>query len=217
MTPNIAVENRTSCRTTPNRWQWPRIWRYLLLGFFVAAIFSGCTSYPTEAQSAPGAQVLPLGSVLPDVSGETLTGSPNHVLDLVNGRVAIVIFSFSKDGGKDAQNWNEHLNREYSGNPSVACSTVIELQDAPRLLRGIIKSALSRDMPPYIRERTIVTYQDEALWKRRLGVTDPGRAYVLVLGEGHQILWRSSKAFTALEFDNLESSVLQQLRNARVR
>lgn len=159
-------------------------------------------------------QPLQLGSVLPDVSGETLPGSPIRLRGLLNGKIAIVVFSFSKGGGEDARVWNEHLDRDYSGNPSVACSTVIQLQDAPRLLRGIIKSALSREMPPYIRDRTIVTYQDEALWKQRLGVTDPGHAYVLVLGKDGQIRWRSSKAFSGFEFGGLERSVLGQLRNA---
>lgn len=176
-----------------------------------------CVSCPTNAQSTAAVQPLQLGSVLPDVSGETITGSPIHLLGVVNGKIAVVMFSFSKGGGEDARAWNEHLNREYSGNSSVACSTVIELQAAPRLLRGIIKSALGRDMPPYIRERTIITYKDEALWKRRLAVTDSGHAYVLVLGEDGRVRWRSSKAFNDIEFGDLERKVLGQLRTVRSR
>jgi hypothetical protein len=189
-----------------------RLSRFLsLVGWLSAIVF---VTYGSQAvsQSTTAVRSLQPGSVLPDVSGETISGGPSHLLGLLNGKVAIVTFSFSKAGGEDAKLWNEHFDHEWSGNPSVACSTVIELQDAPKLLRGIIKSALSRDMPAYVRSRIIVTYQDEALWKRRLGVTDNGHAYVLVLGENDEIRWRSTGAFNASEFGELEKTVREQLR-----
>ena len=145
----FSVEDRILHRATPNYQYSCGIWNSLsVVGWLLAAILTWCVYPLASAQSMVAVQPLPLGSVLPDVSGETLSGSPIHIRGALNGKVAVVVFSFSKDGGEDAQIWNEHLSHEYSENPSITCSTVIELQDAPRLLRGIIKSALSRDMPP---------------------------------------------------------------------
>lgn len=212
------MEDRTFRRTTPNYPYSGRSWNSLsVVGWLLAAIFAGYVFPLASAQSTVAVQPLQLGSVLPDVSGQTLSGSPTHLRGVLNEKIAVVVFSFTKGGGEDARVWNERLDHDYSGNQSVACSTVIELQEAPRLLRGIIKSALSREMPTYIRDRVIVTYQDEALWKRRLGVTDPEHAYVLVLGEGGQIRWRSSRAFSDVEFGGLERNVLLQLRNGGYR
>lgn len=70
-------------------------------------------------------------------------------------------------------------------------------------------------LPLNVIER-IVTYQGEALWKRRLGVIDPGHAYILVLGKNGRIRWRSATAFSGFEFGDLVRSVLEQLRNVRL-
>ena len=77
---------------------------------------------------------------------------------------------------------------------NVAGSTVIMLEAAPRL-RGIIVSELKKNMPPSMRDRTIVLYRSEKLWKQRLAVADDSHAYVLLLGPDGHMRWRRSRCF----------------------
>jgi hypothetical protein len=123
-----------------------------------------------QAQSATSG--LNLGDTLPDISGQTPSGGSLRLSDVVAGKTSVVVFSFSKTAGKDARLWNEHLYKDYGSNRLVAGSTVIMLEAAPLLLRGIIVSELKKNMPPSMRDRTIVLYQDEKLWKQRLAVAD---------------------------------------------
>lgn len=90
---------------------------------------------PVMATQAQSESPVHVGDALPDVIGQDLFGSPTHLSTEVSGKVAVVVFSFSKSGGKDAQLWNRELLRDFGSDRSVELSTVIMLESAPRLLR----------------------------------------------------------------------------------
>ncbi len=158
-----------------------------------------------RAQSAISA--LNLGDIFPDVSGQALSGASLRLSDVVAGKTSVVVFSFSKSAGKDAQVWNDHLYKDYGSNPQVASSTVIMLEAAPRLLRGIIVSELKRSMPPAMRDRTIVSYQNEELWKQRLAVADDKHADVLLLESDGRMRWRNTSVFSDAEYTELKNKL----------
>jgi hypothetical protein len=89
------------------------------------------------------------------------------------------------------------------------------LEAAPRLLRGIIVSELKSNLPPSMRDRTIVSYQNEDLWKQRLAVANDSYAYVLLLGPDGHMRWRNSGAFSDGEYTELKKRVLRELVNQR--
>ncbi len=167
------------------------------------------------AQSA--AVPLRLGDPLPDVVGQNLFGNPTHLSATVRGKVAVVIFSFSKSGGKDTQLWNKELLRDFGSDRSVALSTVIMLESAPRLLRGFIVSGIKNDMPPSLHGSTIVSYEEEKLWKQRLAVTDDSHAYVLLLGQESRIFWMNSGAYSSVEYKELKTRIQEQLHSSTPR
>jgi len=166
------------------------------------------------AQTQSAASGLSLGDILPDVSGQTPSGGSLRLSDIVAGKTSVVVFSFSKTAGKDARFWNDHLFKDYGSNRLVAGSTVIMLEAAPRLLRGIIVSELKRNLPPSMRDTTIVSYQNEELWKQRLAVADDSHAYVLLLERDGRIRWRNSGAFSDAEYTELKDKVQGQLEFA---
>jgi hypothetical protein len=151
---------------------------------------------------------------LPDVSGQNLSGSPTHLSSDVAGKVAVVVFSFSKSGGKDTQLWNRNLLRDFGSDRSVALSTVIMLESAPRLLRGVILSRLKKDVPPALQSSTIVSYQNEKLWKQRLRIADDSHAYVVLLGRDGSIRWMNSGALSDTEYKELNTNIQEQFQSA---
>jgi len=180
----------------------------LALGLFVI-------SSAASAQSATTA--LNLGDFLPEVSGQTPSGGSLRLSDLIAGKTSVVVFSFSKTAGKDARLWNDHLFNDYGSNRLVAVSTVIMLEAAPRLLRGIIVSELKSNLPPSMRDRTIVSYQNEELWKQRFAVADDSHAYVLLLSPDGHVRWRNPGAFSDAEYTELKNKIQEQLQFANPR
>lgn len=171
---------------------------------------------PETAQAQSAAGPLRIGDPLPDVIGQSLAGNSTHLATEIAGRIAVVVFSFSKAGGKDTQLWDRALLQDFGSNRSVALSTVIMLQSAPRLLRGIIVSGITNNMPDQLHGSTIVSYVDEKLWKQRLAVANDSHAYVMLLGQDGRIRWRNSDAFSNAEYKELKSNLQKLSQSANL-
>jgi hypothetical protein len=65
----------------------------------------------------------------------------------VSGKVALVISSFSKKGGQDAQQWARQFSMEFAQDSNVICYSVIFLESVPRLFRGFVTSGIKKGMP----------------------------------------------------------------------
>jgi hypothetical protein len=48
------------------------------------------------------------------------------------------------------------------------------------------------NMPLAVQDRTILSYKDAAVWKRRLSVSDDNRAYLFLLTSDGHIRWSNS-------------------------
>ena len=185
-----------------NLTEWALLLLLLALGLFMM---------PRAGSAQSTTTALNLGDVLPDVSGQTPSGGSLLLSDVIAAKASVVVFSFSKTAGKDARLWNDHLFKDYGSNRLVAVSTVIMLEAVPRLLRGIIVSELKSNLPPSMRDTTIVSYQNEDVWKQRLAVADESHAYVLVLGPDGHLRWRNSGAFNEAQYTELKNKVQEQL------
>ena len=143
-----------------------------------------------EAQTAP----LHIGDVLPQVSGETLSGKQLTLPADAAGKPAVVSFSFSRTGGKDSSQWSEHVEKDF---PAVGHPyTLMMIEAAPKFVRGMIISGSKKGMSAQAQDRCIAMEKDEDLWKQRIGFTTDDRAYVFLLGPDGRIRWKSSGAFT---------------------
>lgn len=145
------------------------------------------------------------GQMLPQISGQTLTGKSLELPTAAIGKPAIVIFSFSRTAGNDARSWNERLSRDFP--KDVPSYTIIVLESVPKLFRGMALSGIKSSMPIPVQGRTIVVYSDEKLWKQRLAFSDDSRAYVILLGPDSRIRWSSEGAFTEPSYAGLKDQL----------
>ncbi len=153
-------------------------------------------------------RLLQVGEVFPQFTGKTLMGKPLELPTAAAGKPAVVIFSFSKSAGKDAHLWNEAIAKGFPN--TLQSYTLIMLESVPTLFRGMVVAGIKSNMPSVLQDRTIVSYQDEELWKHRLTVTDDGRAYVVLVGTDDHIRWISLGAFSETEYRRLKNKVIDQ-------
>ena len=147
-----------------------------------------------------------MGDVFPALTGEALSGKA-IALPYTNGHKAtIVVFSFSKTGGDDARLWNERLSREVdtTGGRVVL---VLGLQAVPRLIRGVMVIGIKRGVPPNVRDRMLVVYHDQDVWKRRLAVTEMERSYVILVDANGRVGWKSAGPYGEHSFLELRSKL----------
>jgi hypothetical protein len=164
---------------------------------------------PGQSNAAP----LQTGDAFPRISGQTLTGKLLQLPAAATGKPALVVFSFSRAAGKDARSWNEHLFKDFSNSNAIAVPgyQVIVMESVPKLFRSMAISGMKKNMPLAVQDRAIVSYQDEAIWKQHLAVSDENRAYIVLLGPDGRIRWRNSAAFTDSEYAHLKNELEETL------
>jgi hypothetical protein len=173
------------------------VFALLMLGFLVF------TPLVNAGQSEAGS--LHAGELFPTISGITLSGKLLELPAAASGKPAVVVFSFSRTAGKDAQLWNEHLAKGFS--TALPSYDVIVMESVPKLFRGVAISGIRSSMPPSMQDQTIVVYQDEKLWKLRLAVFDNSRAYVVLLGPDGRLRWSNTGAYTDAEYARMKNAI----------
>ena len=159
------------------------------------------TSALSEPQSAP----LKPGDTLPVLVGQTLTSKALDLPTDAAGKGAVILFSFTRAGGRDAQNWSQRLAKD---KPQLPIYTIIFLESVPRLFRSIAISGIRSGMPPALLDRTLIFEQRQNVWERRLKVSDENSAYILVLDPAGRLLRILSGPFA----DRTYAGLIQELR-----
>lgn len=141
---------------------------------------------------------------MPAISGQTLAGHRVELPAAAAGKPAVVIFSFSRAGGRDAQNWAQRLAIH---KPRVAVFTVIFLESVPRIIRGMVVSAIKSAMPPDMHDRTIILFRDEQSWRQQLQLSDESHACVALIRADGSLQWMNSESLSDARFSELTKQI----------
>lgn len=159
------------------------------------------------AASAPGqpdASPLKPGDALPRLAGQAVTGKPLDLPTAAEGEATVVIFSFSRAGGRDAKNWAQHFSKDH---PQLPLYLAIFLEAVPRMFRSMAVSGIKSGMPPGMHDRTMLLYQQQTYWEHRLQIADEDQACVLMVGPTGQIQWMSPGPFSESIYQHLSREI----------
>jgi hypothetical protein len=145
---------------------------------------------------------LAAGPSWPTTEGETLAGGRLRLPDAAKGQPALILFTFTREAGTAAKPWASRFLKDF---PAVPVYQVAMLEKAPRLVRGLIRSGMRKDMPPVLQARTVLLYTGDAAWRTRLGISDDALPYVAILNTQGQVAWDYRGAFSETEFQKLKS------------
>lgn len=155
-----------------------------------------------SSQTSPSQQRYT--GIMSRLEGQTLSGKWVDLPAAAAGKPAVVIFSFSRAAGHDAQNWTQHLSK---GDPQIPIYTIIFLETVPRLFRSMAASAIKSEIPISMQDRTILLYRDEGSWKQRLQLGDESHACVTLVRANGEIQWMSSDSFTGARYSELTKQI----------
>ena len=146
----------------------PRALKSLFFFIFAFVVFAADRLHP--------------GDLLPDLTGQTLSGKPITISGTGNTPARVVIFSFTHPSAGDSRLWIDRVTTDAPAG-KVEVYQAIELESAPRLVRGMAASGIRSATPAPQWEHTVLLYKQEAEWKTRLGVADDKYAYIVLTGE----------------------------------
>ncbi len=153
--------------------------------FLLAALIVVSAAPFIHSQSTP----LEIGAALPPLQGQTLDDKEVSLPEAAQGRVCLMIMTFSKQAGERSRQWQDHFAKDFTDDSKITSYSVAMLSDAPGFLRGMIRSAMRRGTPQPLRARTVTVTSDSKPWKQRLNLSSDKDAYLLLLNQHGQISW----------------------------
>jgi hypothetical protein len=121
---------------------------------------------------------------LPVTPAETLTGQKLEFPTALAGKPAVCVFGFSKEAGDRTKVWMTRLSQD-----AINAWSVADLQGAPALVRGMIRSSMRKGTPPQLLERSLILTKDEKAWKHAVEVKHDNLPVVVLLDATGRVLW----------------------------
>jgi ATP10 protein len=149
------------------------------------------------------------GARLPTTGSESLAGSQVVLPDSMEGHPSVVVIGFSKSSQDGVKAWDERARKELGAGFDVYPVAVLE--DAPRLVRGIIIHAMKGSIPAARQDHFLIVVKGEAELKRATLYSAADDAYVLLLDRGGEIRWRIHGAVSDAAIKELRGQ-LDQLK-----
>jgi hypothetical protein len=128
-------------------------------------------------------------SPLPRFEAEALSGRKLALPDTVQGHAAVLVVGFTHASGPHCTDWSKRLESEFKNNAALERYTVIFLEDAPRLVRGMAKSGIKSGVPKEQYDRYLIVTEHEKEVKAALHFEAPDDAYLALLGSDGVVRW----------------------------
>jgi ATP10 protein len=128
---------------------------------------------------------------IPHTEAETLSGKKIALPDAAAGHPAILIVAFSRAGGDASGRWNKQLRQQFGSNQNLHFYSVAVLQDAPKLVRGMIRHGMRGSIPQNEQDSFALLYKDEDVWKKLVDFSEADDAYVLLADSTGKVHWHT--------------------------
>ena len=128
---------------------------------------------------------------LPRFDAEALSGRKLTMPAAVQGHPALLVVGFTHVSGPHCTDWAKRLESEFHGNGDVERYTVIFLEDAPKLVRGMAKSGIKGGVPKEEYDRFVIVTEHEKEVKAAVHFEAPDDAYLVLLGPDGSLRWTS--------------------------
>jgi hypothetical protein len=134
---------------------------------------------------------LASAQTIPHAKAEALSGRKVVLPDDFSAHSAVLIVGFSRSGGDSASRWGKQLSRDLAGEKNLRIYSVAELQDAPKMVRGMIRHGMRNGLSKEEQDFFVVLYEDQDAWKKAADFADTNDAYILLADSTGKIVWKT--------------------------
>jgi hypothetical protein len=128
----------------------------------------------------------------PAISGQTLSGHPVTLPAATAGHPAILFVGFSHSSQKAVEGWSRQVAAQLkTTHPEVERFDIAVIQDAPRLVRGMITHGMKGSVPASEHDHFLTVTQGEDELKKAVDFSASDDAYVILLDPTGKITWHT--------------------------
>ncbi len=148
-------------------------------------------------------------SRLPRIEGDSLAG-PHVVLpDSCAGKVALLVFGFTKASKNQTSAWASAISKDFAGQREVELYQLPVLEDVPRFVRGMVISGIKKGVAENARPHFVPILEGQAELKKLVMFTEPDDAYLIVLDRDGKIAQQRHGAVNDAAVSDLRVTILR--------
>ena len=121
------------------------------------------------------------GARMPAIEGESFAGQHVVLPDAAAGKVAVLVFGFTKASKSPTTAWANKLLADFGTHSEFVLYQLPVLEDVPRFVRGMVISGIKKGVPEDKRDHFVPILQKEAELKTLVHYNQADDAYVVVL------------------------------------
>jgi hypothetical protein len=152
------------------------------------------------------------GQSFPRLQEENLNGQQVVLPDAAAGKVAVLIFGFTRSSQTSTSSWAKRVQADYGKTASIAWYQLPVLEEAPRLIRGMIVSGMKKGVVADIHANFVPVMHDEAELKKLVGYKEADDAYIVVLDRSAKVAWQTHAASADAGYSELQAKVAALLK-----
>jgi|HubBroStandDraft_4_1064222.scaffolds.fasta_scaffold214334_1 hypothetical protein len=147
---------------------------------------------------------------LPVTSAETLAGQKVEFPAALAGKPAVCVFGFSKEAGDRIKVWMNRLTQD-----GINAWSVANLEGAPVLVRGMIRSSMRKGTPQAQLAHSLVMTKDAKVWKLAVGAKQDNLPTVVVFDSTAQMQWKYEGLFGDEAYRELKTRLERAMQGLR--
>lgn len=144
---------------------------------------------------------------MPHVEGESLASHKVILPDAAKGKVAVLVFGFTKASKGPTSAWGKTILSEFGTQTGFELYQLPVLEDVPRLIRGMVISGIKKGVPENLREHFVPIVQGETELKKLVSYREPDDAYLVVLNRDGQIVRQMHGPVSDSAFSQLKNEI----------
>ncbi len=176
--------------------------------FFLAGFLALALSSVAAAQSI-------VEMPLPKIEGESLAGHHVVLPDAASGKIAVLIFGFTKASGAPTGAWGKKISAEFHGQAAFTLYQLPVLEDVPRLFRGLVISGIRKGVPEEVRDHFVPILNGEAGLKKLVSYKAPDDPYLVVLNREGKIVAQMHGFLTDAAYAQLKTPLESLLKGVK--
>lgn len=148
----------------------------------------------------------------PRLQEENLAGQAVVLPDAAAGKVAILVFGFSRASQNTTGAWMKRLQPDFGKSAGVVLYQLPVLEEAPRILHGMIVSGMKKGVPEGERANFIPVMHNESELKKLVSYKEADDAYVVVLDRDGNVAYQAHSGTDASGYAELRAKVQDLLK-----
>ncbi len=144
---------------------------------------------------------------MPRVEGENLAGHKVTLPDDAKGKIAVLVFGFTKASKGPTSAWGEKIFAEFGQQAGFELYQLPVLEDVPRFVRGMVISGMKKGIKENMRDHFVPIFQGESELKKLVSYKEPDDAYLVVLDPSGKIIRQMHGPFSDAAYEQLRKEI----------